>query len=150
MDYREGVLVGYRWFDTKKIAPLYPFGYGLSYTQFDYSNMTVTPVAEGYDVVVTVKNTDRRAGREVAELYVHAPGKATMRADQELKGFAKTKLLRPGQSETLHIAVKADDLRWFDDYENKWKLEPGCYELRIGASSKDVRTTKTVTLDSKE
>lgn len=150
VDYREGVLVGYRWFDTKKIAPLYPFGYGLSYTQFDYSNMTVTPVAEGYDVVVTVKNTGRRAGREVAELYVHAPGKATMRADQELKGFAKTKLLRPGQSETLHIAVKADDLRWFDDYENKWKLEPGCYELRIGASSKDVRTTKTVTLDSKE
>lgn len=146
VDYREGVLVGYRWFDTKQIAPLYPFGYGLSYTQFEYSNMTVTPTSDGYDVAVTVKNTGRRAGREVAELYVHAPGKTTMRADQELKGFAKTKLLKPGQSETLHITVKATDLQWFDDYDNAWKLEPGSYELRIGASSKDVRATKSITI----
>lgn len=135
--YEEGIYVGYRYFTTagKKVA--YPFGYGLSYTDFAYSNEAVTPTADGFTVSVTVTNTGKCAGREVVELFVAAPKGKIEKPARELKGFAKTKTLQPGESETVTIAVSNYDLASYYEKESAWAADGGVYRLLL---SKDANT----------
>ena len=120
-DYEEDVYVGYRYFDSFNVPVSYPFGYGLSYTTFDYSDAKIAEKNEGYEVSVTVKNTGASEGKEVVQLYVSAPdNKAANKPVKELKAFAKTKSLKPGESETVTLNVKAADLASFDETASAW------------------------------
>jgi beta-glucosidase len=150
--YNEDIYVGYRYFITfgRKVA--YPFGYGLSYTTFDYNNLQAGPAGyqEEYTFSIDVKNTGGVAGREVVEVYLHAPGKAMDKPEEELKAFAKTKLLQPGETGTLQFTLSADDLASFDEKRSAWVVEPGTYEVRIGASSLDIRQKFSFTVDQEK
>ena len=140
--YREGIYVGYRYFDTAGKEVAFPFGYGLSYTTFAYSDMKAT--AEG--ATFTVTNTGSVAGTEVAQLYVSKPGSQVFRAEQELKGFARVELA-PGESKDVTIALDDKAFRYFNTRSNAWEVEPGSYELRVGASSRDIRLTATIQVE---
>lgn len=141
--YEEDIYVGYRYFDTfgKKVS--YPFGYGLSYTSFEYSKPEISREADGsYLVKVDITNTGSRAGKEVAQLYVSAPdAKSANKPDKELKAFAKTRELAPGESQTLELKVAHADLASFDENASKWVVTPGSYNFHIGASSADIKAT---------
>lgn len=141
VEYRDGIWVGYRHFDTRKVGVAYPFGYGLSYTRFGYSGLSLQADAQADRVAVsvTVTNTGKRAGREVVQLYVAAPKGALEKPEDELRGFAKTALLQPGQSQTLQFAVSGRELASFDPALGRWRADAGRYEVRIGASSRDIR-----------
>ncbi len=147
--YDEDIYVGYRYFNTfnKKVA--YPFGYGLSYTTFDYGNLRAGPATfkDSYAFSVDVKNTGKVAGKEVVEVYLHAPGKAMNKPEEELRAFAKTRLLKPGEVQTLHFTLTPEDLASFDEDRSAWVAEPGTYEVRVGASSRDIRQKASFTLD---
>ena len=133
--YAEDIFVGYRHFDRDSIAPLYPFGYGLSYTTFDYSNLAVTPDGDDYKVTVTVTNTGSHEGRETVQVYVAAPGKDMIKPVKELKGFAKTATLAPGASETVSITIPHKLLASYNEFYNKWIVEPGEYTFIAAPSS---------------
>ena len=138
-EYREGLYVGYRYFDTTKLEVKYPFGYGLSYTEFEYSNLAVTE-----DVVhFTVRNSGSVYGEEIAQLYIHAATNGMFRPEQELKGFAKV-ALNPGEEKRVTIALNDRSFAVWSILENDWVIEGGNYELRIGASSRDIRLTAEV------
>lgn len=143
IEYTDGIYVGYRAFDKQQITPAYPFGYGLSYTQFEYSPLTLgsTQFKENIRVTVTVKNTGSVAGREVVQLYLSAPDKRLDKPEQELKGFAKTGLLAPGESQTLTFELDARSLSSFDEKSSAWVAERGEYRVNIGASSRDIKAT---------
>ena len=148
--YDEGIFVGYRHFDHEKIAPLFPFGFGLSYTTFDYSNAKVggpfeTPGA-GVDVSVDVKNTGAVAGDEVVQLYVHDAKPQVNKAPRELKGFARVSL-KPGETKTAMFHLTARDLAYYDVSGKQWRADAGDYSIEIGTSSRDVRQTATLHLD---
>ena len=132
-EYREGLFFGYRYFDTVGGAVAYPFGFGLSYTTFDYSDIEATPEA----VTFTVTNTGSVAGEEISQLYVAKPEHVVFRPEQELKGFAKT-YLEPGESKRVTIALDDKAFRYFNVKTNKWEIEGGTYQLRVGASSRDI------------
>ena len=138
IDYLEGVYVGYRGFDKKSVAPAYEFGYGLSYTTFTYSGLTLSSPAftNKLTVSVTVKNTGAVAGKEVVQLYLSAPAKTMDKPTQELRGFAKTKLLKPNESQTLTFDLNARDLASFDEKTTSWVAEAGIYTVNIGSSSR--------------
>ena len=138
-EYREGLYVGYRYFDTAKREVKYPFGYGLSYTEFEYSNLTVTEDA----VYFTVRNSGSVYGEEIAQLYIHAATNGMFRPEQELKGFAKV-ALNPGEEKQVTIALNDRSFAVWNILENDWVIEGGNYELRIGASSRDIRLTTEV------
>ncbi|MDE6369815.1 MAG: glycoside hydrolase family 3 C-terminal domain-containing protein [Muribaculaceae bacterium] len=133
--YAEDIFVGYRHFDHKDIEPLYPFGYGLSYTTFDYSDLAVSPDGDDYKVTVTVTNSGDRKGRETVQLYVKAPGKDMIKPVKELKGFGKTKELAPGESETLTITVPRKLLASYNEYYNRWTVESGNYQFIVAPNS---------------
>jgi beta-glucosidase len=139
--YEDGIYVGYRYYETFNVKPAYEFGYGLSYTNFEYTNLKLSPAKFNGKLTVTVdvKNTGKVAGKEVAELYLNAPAKKLDKPAEELKGFAKTKLLQPGQSQTLTFVLDSRNLASFDTALSSWIAEAGNYEVRIGASSKDIR-----------
>ncbi len=137
--YREGIYVGYRYFDTAGREVAFPFGYGLSYTTFAYSDLQAT--ASG--VSFTVANTGKVAGAEVAQLYVAKPDHQVFRAEQELKGFARVELA-PGESREVTIPLDDKAFRYFNDRTGSWETEGGAYELRIGASSRDLRLRATL------
>ena len=138
--YEDGIYVGYRYYDTfsKKVA--YPFGFGLSYTNFSYSNLTLSSNDFDKSLTVTVKitNTGKLAGKEVAELYITAPGKSMNKPAIELKGFAKTILLNPNESQVIKFEVNPKDLASFDTKKSSWIVEPGKYEVKIGSSSQAI------------
>ena len=138
-EYREGLYVGYRYFDTAKREVKYPFGYGLSYTEFAYSDLTVTEDA----VHFTVRNSGNVYGEETAQLYVHADTNGMFRPEQELKGFAKVGL-NPGEEKQVTIGLNDRSFAVWSILENDWVIEGGNYELRIGASSRDIRLTAEV------
>ena len=141
-DYEEDVYVGYRYFDSFDVPVSYPFGFGLSYTNFEYSNAKISQKNETYEISVTVKNTGDHEGKEVVELYVSAPdNKAANKPVKELKAFAKTKLLKPGESENLKLIVKAADLASFDETASAWVVAKGDYEFLVAASAQDVKAT---------
>ena len=136
MEYREGLYVGYRYYQTAGVKPAFPFGYGLSYTTFEYSGLK----ADETGVTLTVTNTGRAAGAEIVQLYVAKPDAKVFRPEQELKGFAKVSLA-PGESKTVAIALDDKAFRYWNVKTNAWEVEGGSYQLRVGASSVDIRLT---------
>jgi beta-glucosidase len=143
--YEEGIFVGYRYYDAFNVEPAYPFGYGLSYTTFEYGDPDLS--ADEFDGEITVRvrvtNTGDVAGREVVQLYVAAPDGALVKPAAELRAFAKTRLLQPGESQTVDLALGARDLASFAPDRSAWVAEAGDYEVRVAASSRDTRTTAT-------
>ncbi len=142
--YDEGIYVGYRWFDSRQVEVSYPFGYGLSYTTFDYSNMKVKQSGKEIKVTVDITNSGTVDGKEVVQLYITAPGASMDKPAKELKAFAKTSSLKPGKKETVTLVVKTDDLRSFDETSKKWQLEPGTYKVMVASNSRDIRATETI------
>ena len=140
-DYAEGIWVGYRHFVTRGVEVSYPFGYGLSYTTFAYSKPAVKAVADGFEATVTVTNNGSVAGREVVELYVSAPAGGLEKPTRELKAFAKTRLLAPGESQTLTMKVSAYELASFNEATSAWETAAGPYTICFGASATDIRAT---------
>ena len=146
--YNEGIYVGYRYYDTFKVPTAYEFGYGLSYTQFEYSNIQLSSKEFNNELTVkmNVKNTGKKEGKETVELYLHAPNVEIEKPVQELKGFAKTRLLKPGESQELSFTLDARSLASFWTNISSWVAEKGTYEVHIGSSSKDIRLTASFTL----
>jgi hypothetical protein len=138
--YKEGVLVGYRWFDSKSLGVAYPFGYGLSYTNFDYSAPKIRGNANGASAVVTVKNTGKREGSEVPQLYIGLPepNAETVQPPRALKAFSKV-TLKPGESKRVVLRTNARGLSYYDEATSGWKVADGCYDVFVGASSRDIK-----------
>ena len=145
--YDDDIWVGYRHFATKGVKTAYPFGFGLSYTSFRYSGLRLsgTEFKGELTATVTVANAGAAAGREVVELYLSAPGKVAVKPALELRGFAKTRLLKPGESQSLTFTLTARDLASFDEASSSWLAEAGRYTVKVGASSEDIRQTATFT-----
>ena len=141
-EYEEDIYVGYRYFDSFNVPVSYPFGYGLSYTTFEYSDAKIDKKNDGYEVSVTIKNTGEREGKEVVELYISAPdSKAANKPAKELKAYAKTKNLKPGEGETLTLNVAAADLASFDEASSAWVVAEGEYQFLVAASVQDIKAT---------
>lgn len=138
-EYRESLYVGYRYYDTEKVPVLYPFGFGLSYTSFEYSDIKVTDDKVSF----TIKNTGNCDGAEVAQLYVGLPDAKVFRPEKELKGFAKV-YLKAGESKEVSIAFDDKTFRYFNVKTNKWEVEDGNYQIMIGASSADIKLTASI------
>ena len=145
-NHEEDIYVGYRYFDTFQKEVAYPFGYGLSYTTFDYSKPAIKVSGDVVTVSVTVKNTGSVSGKEVAQVYVTAPNGQLEKPAQELKAFAKTRELQPGESQVLTMPIPVRMLASFDEAGSQWLTEAGQYTFRIGASSRDIRCTATTKL----
>ena len=149
VNYAEGILVGYRWFDTKNIAPLYPFGFGLSYTTFTIENAkadkTEYALNETISVAIEVKNTGKVDGKEVVQLYTSKSDSKVSRASKELKGFKKVSV-KSGDSNTVTIKVPVKELAYYDVAAKKWTVEPGKYTLKVGNSSRDIKKEIVVTI----
>lgn len=147
--YEEGIYVGYRYHESFGVVPSYEFGYGLSYTTFEFGNLSLS--SKGFSGKITatvqVKNTGKVAGREVVQLYLTAPAGKLHKPALELKGFAKTRLLQPGESQTLSFEIGPHSLASFDAAVSSWIAEAGQYTVKIGASSRDIRQTANFTLD---
>jgi beta-glucosidase len=149
--YGEGIFMGYRYYDTKEVPTLFPFGYGMSYTTFDYQNPKVSSQTfqdvDGLTVSVDVTNTGKMAGKEVVQVYVQDHESRLVRPTKELKGFAKVEL-QPGETKTVNVSL---DLRAFSYYHpayGQWITEDGGFDILIGTSSTDIRCIKTVALQS--
>jgi len=135
--YDEGVFIGYRYFDTKGVEPQFPFGFGLSYTDFEYGGLQVVPDGDKVKVSFTVTNRGKMAGAEVAQLYVGAPEGAADRPMHELKGFRKV-FLKPGETATVEIQLGPDAFATFDAKQEKWVVPPGDYTIEVGGSSRSL------------
>jgi beta-glucosidase len=147
--YKEGVFVGYRWYESKKITPLYPFGFGLSYSKFEYSNLQLSKktMQKGESLTATfeIKNIGNVAGAETAQLYIHDFESSVPRPTKELKGFKKV-FLNPGESKTAEIKLQEKDFSFWDPAKKDWFAEPGEFTIMTGAASNDIRQTATVVL----
>ena len=139
--YTEGILVGYRWFDTKNVEPLYPFGYGLSYTNFEFSNLKTDKenynADETINVTFTLKNTGDVDGKEVAQLYVSDPDSHVEKPAKELKGFTKV-LVNSGASKTVSMQLPVKELAYYNEVKKEWLVEPGIYHIKLGNSSRHI------------
>ena len=146
--YSEGVYVGYRYYETFKVKPSYEFGYGISYTSFEYSNLKISGAKFGGKMTVTVdiKNTGKVAGKEIVQLYLSAPAKKLDKPALELKGFGKTQMLQPGESQTLTFTLDSRSLASFDPSTSSWVADAGAYTVKIGASSGDIRQSASFML----
>ena len=139
--YEEGIYVGYRWFDKQDLPVSYPFGYGLSYTRFEYSKPEVELDGDRVKAKIMVKNVGEVPGKESVQLYVSAPAGRLDKPVKELKAYAKTGRLTPGQNEVLHFDFALADLASFDEEASAWVVDPGTYDFLFGASSRDIRAT---------
>ena len=139
MQYREGLYVGYRYYQTAGVPVAFPFGYGLSYTSFAYSDLKVTADS----VTLTVTNTGARDGAEIVQVYIAKPGAEIFRPAQELKAFARVSLAA-GESRTVTLPLDDKAFRYWNTRTNGWEIEGGRYEVRVGASSADIRLTANV------
>jgi beta-glucosidase len=141
-EYAEGIYVGYRHYDRANIAPLFPFGHGLSYTKFDYSDLKVTPDKIGpgrrVQVSVTVRNSGARAGAEVVQLYLHQAASSADRPPQELKGFRRV-MLTAGQTESVTFTLDPRAMSFYSTAKHAWVAEPSVFDVLVGASSRDIR-----------
>jgi beta-glucosidase len=148
--YGEGIFVGYRYYDKKGVTPLFPFGHGLSYTNFKYSNLRLSAKSIGPNQTlkakVDVTNTGKIAGKEVVQLYVRDVKSSFARPEKELKAFAKVEL-KPKQTKTVTFALDREAFWYFDDVRNAWRTEPGEFEILVGASSRDIRERRSFILE---
>jgi beta-glucosidase len=148
--YGERLFVGYRYYDKKEIKPLFPFGYGLSYTTFEYTdlqlNKTEMNAGETLDITVTVQNSGSRAGKEVIQLYVESLTSQFIRPNKELKAFAKV-ALEPGESKDVHLTLEERDFMIYDDERQIWRMEGGKYNILIGSSSETIVLSERVTVN---
>lgn len=153
VEYKEGIFVGYRYYEKKKMNVAFPFGHGLSYTTFEYSNIKTDKesMTEGdtIQVSVDVTNTGDRAGKEIVQLYVSDKTEAVRRPEKELKGFEKV-ALNPGETKTVTFTLDKRSLAWYNTELQDWYAASGDYEILIAASSQDVRLTKTIQWESKQ
>lgn len=141
--YEDGIYVGYRYYNTFNVKPAYEFGYGLSYTNFTYSNLKLSSASFNGKITATIDitNAGKTSGKEVVQLYISAPSGKLDKPAEELKGFAKTGLLQAGQKQTLQFTINANDLASFDTETTSWIADAGKYMVKIGASSTDIRQT---------
>jgi beta-glucosidase len=147
--YVNGVFVGYRGFEQNRTQPLFPFGFGLSYTTFNYGNLTIAPApgtnSPAYEVAFDVTNTGQRAGDDVPQLYV-APGKSSVpRPPKELKGFSRVSL-KPGETRRVIIGLDARSFAYWDTASHQWKVDAGDYEILVGSSSATIALRGRVTV----
>lgn len=146
--YKEGVFIGYRWFEKQNIQPLFPFGHGLSYTQFELSQLMlptkINAEAEKIPVTLTVRNIGKKAGAEVVQMYVHDVESSVERPKKELKGFQKI-FLEPGESKKITLHLTQRDLAFWDADADDWRVEPGVFEVMLGVSSADIKLSGTFT-----
>ena len=149
--YGEGIFIGYRYYDAKEMPVLFPFGFGLSYTTFAYSNVRVSAPSckdvDGVTVMVDVTNTGAVAGQEIVQLYVHDQKARLVRPPKELKGFAKV-ALQPGETQTVTIALDFRAFAYYHPGYQQWITEDGAFDLLVGASAADIRGTVTVVVES--
>ncbi len=145
-NHEEDIYVGYRYFDTFKQQVAYPFGFGLSYTSFSFSPVKATVKGDKVTVTTTVKNTGRVAGKQVAQVYVTAPQGTIEQPSKELKAFAKTRNLQPGESQTLTMTIDRRDLTSFDEQQSQWLGEAGNYLVQLGDNVSNITSTATVKL----
>lgn len=145
--YGEGLFVGYRWYDARELEVSFPFGHGLSYTTFAYTDASVTADASGLTVRVTVTNTGDRDGAEVVQVYTSLPGSAVVRAPRELKGFSKV-ALAADESRGVEVHVRREDLAYWDTRVDAWVVESGAYVVEVGASSRDIRVAASVDVEA--
>jgi len=146
--YEEGIYVGYRYYNTFHVKPAYEFGFGLSYTNFEYSNLKLSGKSFNGKMIVTVdiKNSGKVAGKEVVQLYVKAPADVLNKPASELKAFAKTNLLQPGQSQKISFTITANELASFNTAKTSWIADAGTYNLLIGASSTNIKESANITI----
>jgi len=144
--YSEDIYIGYRYYDTFNVEPAYEFGYGISYTTFEYKGLAVEKSGEDLVIKFKVKNVGSRSGKEVAQVYVRALASKLSKPFQELKGFHKTKLLSPGEEELITITIPVENLASFNG--RYWIVEKGQYEIRVGASSRDIRLKTVIEIDN--
>ena len=146
--YSEGIFVGYRYYNTFNVKPSYEFGYGLSYTNFEVNNLQLSnKTFEGnITVTVDVKNSGEKAGKEVVELYLSAPAGKLQKPTSELKAFAKTRQLKPGETQKITLSIKEKDLASFDEKASAWVAEAGTYKVLVGTSSLNIKQSATFTL----
>ena len=145
--YEEDIFVGYRYFNTfDKKAIAYPFGHGLSYTEFKFSKMEMDAVENGWKVRTTVTNIGKVAGKDVVQIYVKAPKKGLEKPERELKGFAKTPLLAPGESCEVEIFISKESLASYDQEAKSWRLENGTYRFIAAEDSLDSSLSTSVRL----
>ena len=149
-NYNEGIFVGYRWFDKEALEVSYPFGYGLSYTSFEYSNATVAAENGVVTVSVDVKNNGAAEAKEVVEVYATAPGLDMNKPAKELRAYAKTNSLKAGESQTVTMTFAEADLASYDESKSAWVVEAGDYKILVGASSRDIRATLDLTVAGSE
>jgi beta-glucosidase len=142
-EYRESIYVGYRYFDKVRAGVRFPFGFGLSYTVFEYSDLK----ADSKTVTFTVANTGGAAGAETAQVYIGLPGARVFRPEKELKGFAKV-FLEPGEHRRVTIPLDETAFRYYNVKSGRWNIEPGSYSVMVGASSRDIRLAASVVVDS--
>jgi beta-glucosidase len=145
--YSEGLQVGYRWYDSQNIAPLFPFGHGLSYTTFSYSGLRVSRTSSGASVTMTITNTGTRAGAEVAQVYLAAPA-AAGEPPKQLKGYQKV-FLNPGQARSVTVPVDSRAFAQWDTTKHTWLITPGTYQILVGSSSRDIRAQSSLTMPAK-
>lgn len=144
--YYDDIYVGYRYYDTYNVDPQFPFGFGLSYTSFSYSDLKTNKIGDKrYTVSFTVKNTGKVAGADVAQLYVSQNKSALPRPKKELKGFQKV-FLQPGESKTISITLDENAFQYFNDQLNKWVTEPGTFSILVGNSSRDIKLNGSINL----
>ena len=150
VEYAESIYVGYRYFDKQKVEPLFPFGYGLSYTRFDYSDLKVSPnkVSPGkpVEVSLSVRNSGSRAGAEVVELYVHDGHSSVDRPIKELKGFSRINLA-PGEIKDVHFTLDRSAMAFYSTVKKDWATEPGQFDVLVGPSSRDIRLKGSFNLE---
>lgn len=146
--YNEGIFVGYRYNNTFNVKPAYEFGFGLSYSNFTYSNLKLSSPNFNGSITATIDitNSGKKAGKEVVQLYLSAPAHELIKPTEELKGFAKTKLLQPKEKQTIRFTLSAQDLASFDSEKSAWVAEAGKYEIKIGASSMNMKQRKSFEL----
>ena len=143
-NHEEDIYVGYRYFDTFKKDVAYPFGFGLSYTTFEMGKPSVKANGKNIEVSVTVKNTGKVAGKQVAQVYVTAPKVAYEKPAKELKAFGKTRELKPGESQTLKMTLEKRDLASFDEANSQWKVDAGNYLFQVGTDVESIKGTATL------
>jgi beta-glucosidase len=146
-NYGEGIFIGYRYYDARKIDPLFPFGFGLSYTTFAYTDLRLTASAiqdsESVTVLAKIRNTGRLAGQEVVQLYVHEQNARIVRPEKELKAFTKV-ALQPGEEKTVSFQLKSRDFAYYDVLRHDWVVNPGRFDILVGSSSQDLPLKQTI------